>query len=278
MFFKIGFLCISLIQFIGWEIIFFNGIYEEEQSGRSSGVLNNLIIFFIYVICNGICWFSLLFGDTLSTELKECTCIKYLFKTTKYCLQDLGYYSRSVLSKCSLFIVMAMCISAVNLSFGGCNLYLSIEREIQRKTNPDLPSKPGFIISAVKFNSIFCLLSLITFTVIASVVIDIAYQIYNTEPCPECSINGYCSSKLKLKREQETWKRRRRLHLFTTAFFGKEFANKMFPFDEDYVKFDFVFNRDQINNNGIVKNHENNYVPLYKPENIVVTNYIDKTL
>jgi len=46
MIFKIGFLILSLFQFVGWEILFFNGIYEEEQNKHSSGVLKNLIISF----------------------------------------------------------------------------------------------------------------------------------------------------------------------------------------------------------------------------------------
>ncbi|KAG4100845.1 hypothetical protein H8356DRAFT_1659268 [Neocallimastix lanati (nom. inval.)] len=238
-------------------------------------------VFFTYVICHGLCWFLLLFKDTFSTKLNECNCIKYLFKTTKYCLQDLGYYSRSVLSNCTSFIVLALCISTINLTFGGCNLYLSIKREYEKKINPEIPSMPGFIVSAVTFSSIYCVLSFITFSVLTSVIIDIAYQIYNTTPCNECGVNGYCASKIKIRREQETWKKRRRLHLFTSAFFGKEFANKIIPFDEDYVKFDFVFNKEDCNNVDYNKNNVKNNedcVPLYKPENLVIMNYNDKTL
>jgi len=50
-------------------------------------------------------------------------------------------------------------------------------------------------------------------------------------------MNIFKLKKLKLKRDQETWKRRRRLYLFTSAFLGKEYTNKWFPFDEDTVKF-----------------------------------------
>ncbi|ORX83737.1 hypothetical protein BCR32DRAFT_143560 [Anaeromyces robustus] len=176
MLFKIGFLVLSLVQFIGWEIIFFNGIYEDEKNHVSSGVLNNLIVFFIYVSCHGLSWFMLLFGDTFSTELNECKCIKYLFKTSKYCLQDLGYYSRSVLSNCAIFIVNAMCLSTINLTFGGVNLYLSIKREHDRQIKPEIPEMPGFIVSAITFSSIFCVISLISFVTLLTLVMDIIYQ------------------------------------------------------------------------------------------------------
>jgi len=277
MIFKIGFLILSLLQFIGWEMMFFNGIYEEEKKDKSTVVLGNLFAFFIYVFCHGICWYMLLFGDTFSTELTNCKCIKYLFKTTKYCLRDLGYYSRSVLSNCALFIIMSMCISSINLAYGGVNLYLGLKREYERKNNPELSEMPGFIVSSVTFSSIFCGLAFITFIALTSIVIDITYQIYNTEPCPECGINGYCSSKLKLKRDQETWKRRRRLYLFTSAFFGKEYTNKLFPFDEDTVKFDLVFDKNKIIND-FDRNNEAINIPLFKPENITVTNCNNKTL
>jgi len=46
MIFKIGFLALSLLQFIGWEMMFFNGIYEEEKNNKSTVVIGNLFISF----------------------------------------------------------------------------------------------------------------------------------------------------------------------------------------------------------------------------------------
>ncbi|ORX41765.1 hypothetical protein BCR36DRAFT_416575 [Piromyces finnis] len=235
-------------------------------------------VFITYVLCHGLCWYILIFGDTFSTKIHECQCIKYLFKTTKYCLQDLGYYSRSVLSNCALFIVMSMCISSVNLAFSGANLFQSLKREYERKTNPELSEMPGFIVSAITLSSIFFTLALFSFIILSSLILDIAYQVYNTEPCTECGINGYCSSKLKIKRDQETWKVKRRIHLFTSAFFGKEFANSIIPFDEDTVKFDLVYNKNETLNNEMSKINNEAYLQYYKPENIVVSYSNDKTL
>jgi len=166
---------------------------------------------------------------------------------------------------------MSMCISSINLAYGGVNLYLGLKREYERKHDPEISDMPGFFLSSVTFSSVFCGLALITFITFSSIIIDIIYQIYHTEPCPECGINGYCSSKLKLKRDQETWKRRRRLYLFISAFFGKEKTNKLFSFDEDTVKFDLVFDKNKISNNDV-------HIPLLKPENITVTSCNNKTL
>jgi len=45
--FKLGYLIISLSQFIGWEILFFNGIYEEEKNNNKNyGILSNILISF----------------------------------------------------------------------------------------------------------------------------------------------------------------------------------------------------------------------------------------
>jgi len=273
MFFKLILLIISIIQFIGWEILFLNETYEEEKTTKVN-IPSNLFIFLSYILINSISWFMVLFGETFSTNLEECKCIKYLFKTTKYCLRDFGYYSRSVLINCASSIVLSLCISAINLTYGGTQLYLSLKREYDRKSNPELSKMPGFIVSSVVLCSIFCTLALISFITLSSITIDIFYQIYTTEPCIECSINGYCSSKLKVKRDQEIWKWKRRLHIFSQAFLGKEFADKMAPFDEETVKFDLIYNKDEVQD----ADKNNGYVPLFREENIIVTNYNDKTL
>jgi len=48
--------------------------------------------------------------------------------------------------------------------------------EYDRKTNPELSEMPGFVVSSIIFNLLFCTMALFSFIVLLSVILDIAYQ------------------------------------------------------------------------------------------------------